>query len=81
MPFNLPACLSQHLSNEPFTEVNELRIHVPIDRPSLVLETVSQINGISLRTGSAHMLELVLNNENDGKMKDLRPALPLIIRW
>jgi len=81
MPFDPPPQLNQPRSVEPFARVTELRIHVPVTNPSPVLNTVSRNERITFHYSSAHLLELIFNDESDGEMRDLRPALPLLIRW
>ena len=81
MPFNLPNPTIQPQSDEPFTSLTELRIHVPVSTPSNVLKRVSAVTPISLVTNAPHLLEIVFNNEIDGQLRDLRPDLPLLIRW
>ena len=81
MPFDPPAPTGQPLPGEPFARVTELRIFVPVENPTPVLETVSKVDRISLRTGTAHLLEVVFNHEKERQVRDLRPALPMVIRW
>jgi len=81
MPFNFPRPTGQPESNEPFTWVTQLRIHVPVSIPSDVLKRVSEIRQISLVANAPHLLEVVFNNEMKGQLRDLRPDLPLLIRW
>ena len=81
MPDDPPAASPQIQSEAPFTEVTELRIHVPVDNPSSVLERIAQVDGIRIQTGSPHLLEIAFGNEAKGIQRDLRPRLPLVVRW
>ena len=81
MPFDAPPQSTQPLSNEPFATISEIRISVPVAKPSSVLEAVSKVKQVSFRTCTDHLLEVVFNNENDRQIRDLRPALPMLIRW
>ena len=81
MPFNLPAPSVQPVSVDPYTSVTELRISIPANRPSMVLETLAQCKRISLCLGEPHLMEIVFNEKKEGKCADLRPELPLLIQW
>ena len=43
MPNNSPSGSPQSRSEAPFIEVTELRLHVPVDEPSSVLEAVARV--------------------------------------
>jgi hypothetical protein len=81
MPPGLPRPEAQPVSSAPFASVSEWRIHVPVPRPSAVLEQAAGSAKISLTLNSDHLLEVVFNQEREGKLRDLRPELPLVIRW
>jgi len=81
MPPNLPPRSSQPLSAEPYTNVTELRIGVPVSRPSSVLEAIGDVEGITIQLGAPHCMEVVFGHEREGMSRDLRPALPLVIHW
>lgn len=81
MPFNLPAPSGQPVSVDPYTSVTELRISIPSSRPSGVLKTLAQCKRISFCLGEPHLMEIVFNEEKEGKCADLRPELPLLVRW
>ncbi|MBC7833642.1 MAG: hypothetical protein H7Y88_00895 [Phycisphaerales bacterium] len=36
---------------------------------------------LSLRAGPSHLLELGFDHETRGRGADLRPELPLVLRW
>ncbi len=81
MPSNLPLPDTQLRLANPHMTVTELRISVPVARPSLTLAAVADCERISLRLGEPHQLELVFNEAEEGKISDMTPDLPLVIRW
>jgi hypothetical protein len=54
---------------------------VPVAQPSSTLQAVAKCEGVLLRLDEPHRLELVFNGEKEGKLKDMTPELPLIVRW
>jgi len=81
MPMMPSAPAGQPLSPAPFTELTEVSISVPVERPSQVLEFIAQCNRLTLIPGQSHCLDIVFNDAKDGQSRDLRPDLPLVIRW
>ena len=81
MPIMPPAPSGQPPPREPFTRVTELRISVPVNRPSAVLETVGGCERISLTPGAPHHMEIIFDDGRAGQAKDLRPDLPLVVNW
>ena len=81
MPENPPSGSSQSRSEAPFLEVTGLRIHVPVQQPSSVLEAIAKVDGLSIQLGSTHLLEVAFGHESERKHRDFRPRLPLRIRW
>lgn len=81
MPIMAPARPVQAPQAESFSHVSELIISVSVEQPSPVLQTIAQCDGVSLRTGASHCMEIVFMDEVVGQSKDLRPDLPLIVRW
>jgi hypothetical protein len=45
------------------------------------LAAVSGIGPLSFAAGQPHLMELQFNDGAAGQRRDLRPELPLIIRW
>jgi hypothetical protein len=81
MTGNLPDHKSQqHPENAGWT-MTELRISVPVTKPSSTLEAVAKCKAVTLQLGEPHGMELIFNEEQDGQKKDMRPELPLIVRW
>jgi len=81
MPLDMPLPEDQLRLANPDMTVTELRLSVPIVQPSLTLEAIADCEGISLRLNEPHRLELVFNEEEEGKSIDMTPDLPLIVRW
>jgi hypothetical protein len=81
MPLDMPLPEAQLRLANPRMTVTELRLSVPVVRPSLTLEAVADCEGISLRLSEPHRLELVFNEEEEGKSEDMTPNLPLVVRW
>lgn len=81
MPFDLARPSDQPRSPHPFTSVTEVILHVPVAEPSAVLDGISRAPSVTVITSAPHLLELVFNDENEVRMRDFRPALPLVIRW
>jgi hypothetical protein len=81
MPSNLPQRKHQPRPENPLWTMTELRISVPVVRPSPTLQAVSKCKGVLLRLDEPHRLELVFNGEKEGQSKDMTPDLPLIVRW
>jgi len=81
MPSSIPPQTSQPRSPEPYTTVTDLRIDMPVIRPSQVLRAMEEIDGISVRLGLPHCMEVVFNRRSQKSSRDFRPDLPLIIHW
>ena len=81
MPSNPPSGSPQQRSAAPFNEVTELRLHVPVDKPSSVLQAIAEIENIRVQANSPHCLEITFGRNAEGKQRDFRPRLPLKICW
>ena len=81
LPDEPPSGLPQLQSEAPFTAVTELRLNVPVSRPSSVLKAIARVEGIQLRLDSPHLLEIGFGQETEGNRHDFRPSLPLAICW
>jgi len=81
MPLNLPLSKSQSQPENSLKTVTEVRISVPVVRPSVTLEAMAKCEHISLRLNEPHLMELVFNDGNEGQSKDMTPELPLVVRW
>jgi hypothetical protein len=81
MPLNMPLPEDQLRLANPQMTVTELRLSVPVSRPSLTLEAIAGCERISLRLNKPHRLEIVFNEAKEGKSKDMTPELPLVVFW
>jgi len=81
MPRNLPLLNTHPQPENSDLALTELRISVPVVRPSSPLQAIADCQAISLRPNSPHQLELVFNEEEQGCLKDMTPDLPLVVRW
>ena len=81
MPRNAPLLDAQLKLVNPQMVVTELRISVPVIRPSATLEAVADCDRIALRLNEPHRMEIVFNDAEEGKSIDMTPELPLVIRW
>lgn len=81
MPQNLPVATGQKLSPEPFSRVSEIRIGVPDTDASAALRTTGATERVSVVHGQPHVMELIFDEARLGERCDLRPDLPLIVRW
>ena len=48
---------------------------------SVALEAVSRAGLARVRTGAGYLLELGFDGEQQGRLADFRPGLPLVFRW
>jgi hypothetical protein len=81
MPKTLPVSSGQKLSPDPFTSVSEIRVGVPATDASAALQAASTVERVSVLHGRPHLMELIFGDEQIGEQRDLRPDLPLIVRW
>ncbi len=81
MPLGLPLSKSQSQPRNPLKTLTEVRISIPVVRPSVTLEAIAECERISLRLNEPHRMELVFNEEKEGQSKDMTPELPLLVRW
>jgi hypothetical protein len=81
MPLSLSLPKTRPEPENPLMTMTELRISVPVARPSPTLKAFANCERISLRLNEPHRLELVFNEESEGYYKDMAPDLPLVIRW
>jgi hypothetical protein len=81
MPLNMPLPETQLRLANPQMTVTELRLSVPVVRPTLTLEAIADCERISLRLNEPHRLEIVFNEEKEGKSMDMTPELPLVVCW
>jgi len=66
---------------EPFTTITSVRINVPVTKPSVVLQSLSEMKRVSIHCGEPHLMEIVFGDGIEKQQKDFRPFLPLKIYW
>ncbi len=81
MPRNLPVPDTRLRLANAHMNLTELRISVPVMRPSSTLEAIADCEQVSLRLNEPHRLELVFNGEEKGQSVDMRPELPMVVHW
>jgi hypothetical protein len=81
----LPADFATSSSSRPqsrsFSCVTGIRIGTPVTRPSEVLESMAALALVSFRLAAPHGMELTFNHGVQNRAADLRPHLPLRVRW
>ena len=65
----------------PFTAMTALRVDLPSAASSPVLDALETCDGLQLGRGRDHAMELTCGGGSAGRHSDLRPDLPLLIRW
>jgi hypothetical protein len=82
MPPTLPK--ADHVPDQyanPAWKLTDLTIHSPLAEFSTTLKHFATIEGVTLRTGPAHLMTLRFNNGATGNVQALRPELPVEIEW
>lgn len=64
-----------------FACLSRVRLVVAATALSEELEAVNRINGLSVESGPEHLMEIVFNDNPSACSCDLRPHLPLILRY
>lgn len=61
-------------------KITQITIHSKeFNGQSNSIHALNQIEGLSVKEGPAHLMEITLDNKRQGKTHDLRPELPLIV--
>lgn len=81
MPHAAGQSLRGRRSVDPFRRVSELRISVPISQPSAALLACATADRITLCLERPHLMEIIFQSGGQGEQADLRPGLPLVLRW
>ena len=81
LPGNAPLERGQTRSGDPFRHVSEIRLSVPVTKVSPVLQALARLDRISLVPGAPHGIEVIFGRGEAGQSADLRPELPLLLRW
>ncbi len=79
----LPSVLAPHRSptSTKLDSVSSLQVFVPSRQSSEVLARLAEARQLEVTVGDEHLLEVVFNGEREGRAKDLRPDLPMLLRW
>jgi hypothetical protein len=65
-----------------FQEITHLRVSSPVaGTPSAVAREVVRTGFVALACAREHSLQITLDGGTRGCLKDLRPVLPLLLRW
>ncbi len=75
------SALTQPDPAEPFTTITSVRIDVPVTKPSVALQSMSEMERVSIHFGKPHLMEIVFGDGVKKQQKDFRPVLPLKIYW
>jgi len=81
MPPNLSRPRISLKSENPLWVLTELRISVPVTQPTPPLEAFSKCEGVSLRLNESHLMEIVFNQNKEGRTKDMTLEYPVVIHW
>jgi hypothetical protein len=81
MPDNLPSRPPQILSQDPFRYVSDVRVSVPGAEYSQALKHASRIDRVTIASAPSQLLEITFGHGTSQQASDLRPDLPLVIRW
>ena len=66
----------------PVFEIKEIRIWTPTSGPrSIAAEAVQADGVVAFDEADQHLMELSFAGRGHGEVADLRPNLPLILRW
>ncbi len=81
VPFSLPqSSIDKGEINTSFA-ISNVCIHTPSANMNEVLNAVNRADRISIQHGKEHLMEIVLNDREMGKVVDFRPEIPLIMHW
>jgi hypothetical protein len=81
LPSYPQSALTQPDPAEPFTTITSVRINVPVTKPSVALQSLSEMERVSIHFGKPHLMEIVFGDGVKKQQKDFRPVLPLKICW
>lgn len=81
MPTNLSRPETPPKSENPLWTLTELRISVPVIKPTPPLEAFSRCEAVSLKLNEPHRMEIVFNEKKGGRTKDMTPEYPVVIYW
>lgn len=78
-PFVEP--IDRQIEKGTFQSISHVKVTVPSESISDTLLCASNSDSLDIALGAEHLLEVIFNAGVCGQSKDLRPDLPLIIRW
>lgn len=81
VPFWEPKPVAPAPEKGTFKSISHVKIWVPSAPLSGVLNVANNADGLSIAHGEEHLMEVTFDNGVQGFSKDLRPAVPLILRW
>ena len=81
VPFDVTPPQHEPRPGEPFATLSRLRIALPAASLSPALEAVARCERIEFELNTPHRMDILFGPGRSGMCRDLRPGLPLIIRW
>lgn len=64
-----------------FREITSVLVRGPQAPSSAARDAARQAGGVAFGPGESHLLEIGFDGEGQGRTIDLRPQLPLLLRW
>jgi len=64
-----------------FSYVSEICLYTPANTFSEVLDIVNNVPSITIKQGPEHLMEISFDDNRRGEQTDLRPDLPLILKY
>ncbi len=81
VPFSLPQSLTNRGEINSSFAISNVCIHTPSADTEEVLNAVNKADRLLIQHGKEHLMEIVLNDREMGKVADFRPEIPLIMHW
>jgi len=81
MPFIEPGKSINSVDNGVFRIISKVHIYTPSVPMSDVLGIANTADRLSIEYGEDHLMEVTFDDNLLGLSKDLRPDMPLIVRW
>jgi hypothetical protein len=64
-----------------FREITRVNVRGPHPPSPVAEEAATRTAGLHFQGGEVHLLEIGFDGEQAGGSADLRPLLPLVLRW
>lgn len=61
--------------------ISQVIFTVPVKKVSETIKALETTERVVIELGNEHLVKMILDNGKGGHYKDLRPILPLIIKW